>query len=226
VIYVLALMGLQGVVSPSRLQAHSTSALVYVAQAIGGRTWAKVMALSLALSVIAATGTSIVLTARIVYGMASYRTLPRVLARVSRRFKTPVPASVLTGLVLVALTWVYLLASSVQNAFNAVINVSGLLFGAFCVMTALATTVYYRRRVLGSFWDAMVRGILPLGAAGFLVWIIVRSIQSAPASQNWSLAAVVAIGLVLMLIARFGLRSSFFQIARESYQVKGHARRG
>ena len=37
------------------------------------------MALALALSVIAATGTSIVLSSRIVYGMASYRTLPQSL---------------------------------------------------------------------------------------------------------------------------------------------------
>jgi len=73
------------VVSPAGLQAHSASALVYVAQALGGSGWSKVMALggsgwskvmalALALSVIATTGTAIVLTARIVYGMASYRT--------------------------------------------------------------------------------------------------------------------------------------------------------
>jgi len=49
------------------------------------------MALALALSVIAATGTSIVLSSRIVYGMASYRTLPQSLANVSVRFRAPVP---------------------------------------------------------------------------------------------------------------------------------------
>jgi amino acid transporter len=216
VLYALVTAGLQGAVSPARLQDHATSALVYVAGALGGSGWAKVMALSLALSVIAATGTSIVLTARIIYGMASYRTLPRSLASVSRRFATPVPASVLTGVVLIALTWAYLLASSVQDAFSAVINVSGLLFAAFYILTALATIVYYRRRVLASAWDAVVLGILPLAAAAFLVWVIARSVQTAPAAQNWSLASIVAIGLVLMLAARFGLRSPFFSIPRES----------
>ena len=44
---------------------------------MGGGYWAKAMALAMALSVIATTGTGIVLSARIVYGMASYRTLPR-----------------------------------------------------------------------------------------------------------------------------------------------------
>jgi amino acid transporter len=63
VLYTLAQAGLQGVVAPGKLQAHASSALVYVAQALGGSSWAKVMALAVALSVTAATGTGIVLTA-------------------------------------------------------------------------------------------------------------------------------------------------------------------
>jgi amino acid transporter len=216
IIYTLSVMGLQGAVSPGRLQAHSTSALTYVAQALGGASWAKVMALSLALSVIAATLTNIVLTARIIYGMASYRTLPQFLANVSRRFSTPAPASILVGLILIALTWVYLLATSVQNAFTAVVDVSGLLFAVFYILTALATIVYYRRRVLTGAWDALVLGVLPLAAAGFLALIVAKSVQNAPMSQVWSLVGVVAAGLLLMLSARFVLRSPFFQIQRES----------
>src|SRR6185312_5604750 len=94
VIYTLAQVGFQGVVSPAKLQANSASALVYVAQALGGGFWAKMMALSIALSVIATTGTGIVLSARIVYGMASYRVLPGFLSNVSRRYRTPVAASI------------------------------------------------------------------------------------------------------------------------------------
>ena len=216
IIYSVAQLGLQGVVSPQKLQAHSNSALVYVARAIGGAGWSQVMALSLALSVIAATLTNIVLTSRIVYGMASYRALPAFLSTVSRRFATPIAASVIVGLLLIALTWVYLLANSVTDAFTAVINVSGLLFASFYILTAFATVVYYRRRVYTNAWDALILGILPVGAAGFLGWIIFRSMQSAPASQVWSLVGVVVVGVVVMVGSRFVLRSPFFQIARES----------
>jgi amino acid transporter len=216
VIYTLSQVGLQGVVSPAKLQANSSSALVYIAQAMGGGSWAKVMALSLALSVIATTGTGIVLTARIVYGMASYRTLPEFLSNVSRRFSTPVAASVIVGVLIIGLTWVYLLTTSVQNAFNDVVAVTGLLFAVFYILTALATIVYYRRRVFTSVWDALILGILPLGAAGFLAWIVVKSLQAAPATQIWSLIGVVLVGVLLMLSARFILQSPFFQIRRES----------
>jgi amino acid transporter len=218
VIYTLAQVGLQGVVSPAKLQkaAQSGDALVAVAQSMGGGGWAKVMALALAISVIAATGTSIVLTARIVYGMASYRTLPEFLANVSPRFRTPISASVVTGVFVIVITAVYLLATSVQNAFNDVVDLSGQLFATFYILTAIATIVYYRRRVLSSVWDFIVLGILPLAAAGFLVWVLVKFLQGAFAPELWSIVGIVASGLLLMLIGRFVLRSSFFQIPRES----------
>ena len=99
IIYTLAQVGLQGVVSPARLQAaaNSGSALVYVADALGGSFWAKMMALAIALSVIATTGTGIVLSSRIAYGMASYRALPGFLSNVSRRYHTPVAASIIVA---------------------------------------------------------------------------------------------------------------------------------
>jgi amino acid transporter len=218
VIYTLAQVGLQGVVSPAKLQANSASALVYVANALGGGFWAKMMALAIALSVIATTGTGIVLSSRIVYGMASYRTLPEVLANVSRRFHTPVAASIVVGVLLIALTWVYLLATSVQNAFNDVIAVTGQLFAIFYILTALAMIVYYRRRVLSSVRDFVILGVLPLGAAGFLGWMLVKTLQNAPSPQIWSLVSIVGLGLIMLLVARFVLRSSFFQIRRESDQ--------
>jgi amino acid transporter len=216
VMYTLTQVGLQGTVSPSKLQANSASALVYTAQAIGGSGWAKVMAFALALSVIALTSVTIVLVARIIYGMASYRALPEFLGNVSRRYSTPVAASVLVAALVIGITIVYLLATSIQGAFNDVVVLSGVLYALFYVLTALATIVYYRRRVFSNAWDAVLVGILPFAAAGFLVWILEQYLASAPKAQQWSLVGVVGVGVVLMLIARFVLRSHFFQIRRET----------
>jgi amino acid transporter len=208
--------GLQGVVSPKNLQANGASALVYTATAIGGTGWAKVMALALALSVIACTGTGIVIEARMIYGMASHRVLPTFLGNVSRRFSTPVAASVLVGLVLIIIAWVYLLSTSVANVFGDVIAIVGLLYIAFYVLTALAAISYYRRRVISNARDALFVALLPLASSGFLVWVAVKVLQTAPASQVWSIIGVIALGLLLMLSARFIQRSSFFQIPLES----------
>jgi amino acid transporter len=226
VIYVLSQIGFQGVLSPAKMQTASDNgtALVTVAQVLGGGFWAKAMALSIALSVIATTGTGIVLGARIVYGMASYRTLPEFLGTVSRRYQTPVASSIIVGLLIVVLSTVYYLATSVQNAFFDVIDVTGLLFSIFYILTALAAVVYYRRRIVSNVWDFVTAGLLPLGAAGFLGWIFVKSLGGAPWEQRWSLIGVVIAGLALMIFARFGLRSAFFQLPRES-EVGGSHRR-
>ncbi|HTX82600.1 MAG TPA: APC family permease [Streptosporangiaceae bacterium] len=226
VIYTLSQVGLQGAVSPGKLAAAGQNgvALTAVAQALGGSGWAKVMALGLALSVIATTGTGIVLTARVVYGMASQRTLPTFLATVSRRFSTPVAASLIVGFLIVALAWVYLLTTTVQGAFNDVVAVTGLLFAVFYVLTVLATMTYYRRRILKNAWDAISLGVLPLCAAGFLVWMVEQYLQTvATASQVWSLIGIFALGLILLLVARFVLRSPFFTMPRESDPDTGAA---
>jgi len=218
VIYTLAQVGLQGVLSPQQLQQASASgtSLVAAAQVLGGSFWAKAMALAIALSVIATTGTGIVLGARLVYGMASYRALPGFLSNVSRRFATPIYASIMVGALIIIFSTIYYLATSVQNAFFDVIDVTGFLFSIFYIMTALASMVYYRRRVFSSAWDCLSLGVLPLGAAGFLGWVLVKSIMGSGAAQNWSLVGIIVVGIVLMFIARFGLRSPFFQIRRES----------
>ncbi len=216
IIFTVSEVGLQGVVSPARLQQNSSSALVYVAQALGGGGWAKVMALALALSVIASTGTGIVVLGRMIYGMARRRVLPPFLARVHSRFSTPAIATIIIGFVLIAATWVYLLSSSIANAFTQLIDVTGLLYAAFYILTAMSTMVYFRRRILSRAADLVLVGILPLGAAAFLVWLLVKSLLAAPAPQLWSVLGIVVVGVVLMLVARFGLRSPFFQTERES----------
>jgi len=88
-----------------------------------------------------------------------------------------------------------------------VVAVTGLLFAVFYILTALATVVHYRRRVASSAWDAFSLGVLPTAAAGFLGWIVVRSLQAAPGRQIWSLVGILAAGVALMLVTRFGLRS-------------------
>jgi amino acid transporter len=218
VIYTVCTAGLQGTVPAKALQGNSASTLVYTAQAIGGQGWAKAMALALALalSVIATTGTGIVLGARIVYGMASRNVLPPFLGNVSARLGTPVWASLMVGGLIIGLTWVYLLATSVQDAFTDVVDVTGLLFAIFYALTSLATIAYYWRRVFSGLRDAVTLGVLPLGAVAFLGWVLVRSLGNASWAERWSLAGIVGTGAVVMAAVRVFLRPAFFSLPRES----------
>jgi amino acid transporter len=215
-IYILAQVGLQGVVSPARLQANADSPLVYIGQVLGGSGWGDIAALAVALSGIATTGTGIVVGARIIYGMAGHRALPEFLASVPRRFSTPATASIVFGALVIALGWVYLLATSVEGAFDDVVNLTGVLFAIFYILTALACIVYYRRRVISGAWNAITLGLLPLAAAVFLGWMVVKSFAGLARAEQWSLLGVVVAGLLLMLVAKFVLKSPFFNARRES----------
>jgi amino acid transporter len=219
VLFVLAQVGFQGVTSYKNLNNNSTSPLVYIGNLLTGSSHGgQVLAFAVALSVIAATGVGIVLSARIAYGIASYRALPGSLANVSPRFKTPAVATVVASLILLVLGWVYLLTTSVQNAFSYVLNNTGILYATFYCITALAAVVYYRRRVMSNWRDMVTIGILPIAAVAFLGYVAVKSILSAPAAQNYSLLGFVVVGLFLIFVARFGWKSEFFKIKRESWR--------
>jgi amino acid transporter len=82
--------------------------------------------------------------------------------------------------------------------------------------TALATIAYYRHRIMARPGDLVWLGVLPLAAAGFLGWIIAKSMMKVGAAENWAILGIVGVGVILMFVARFGLRSPFFGIPRES----------
>jgi len=84
------------------------------------------------------------------------------------------------------------------------------------MLTAIAMTAYYRRQVFATVRAAVTVGLLPLASVVFLGWVLVRSIQTAPWPQKWSLVAVLAAGVLLTFVARFIWRSSFFGLVRES----------
>ena len=99
---------------------------------------------------------------------------------------------------------------------------TGLLFSIFYILTAVTLIVYYRRRLTANLWDAEALGVLPLAAAAFLGWILVESLRKATSAERWSLAGIVIAGLVLLVIARTVLRSSFFHIQREAAPGQRH----
>ena len=171
-------------------------------------------------AVILGVGVAVVILARMIYGMANHRVLPPVLGNVNTRFATPVVASVVVGVILIVITWVYLLSGSIANVFTQLIDVTGLLCAAYYMLTALAAIVYYRRRIFSAPWDAMLAGVLPAGAIAFLGWILVKSVIGAEGAQLWSLVGVGIAGIVLMLIARYVLRAQFFSTPRESAETR------
>jgi amino acid transporter len=218
VIYAWLFVSLQGVVSPAELTAHQTDALPYIAAALVGHGWARIMVVAVTLSVLGTTQATLVATSRITYAMGTDRLLPRGFAAVSPRFSTPFWATVFWGVVTILVVDLYVVSSSLANAFDTVVDSLGIAFAVFWALTALATTTYYRRIVTRSIPDFLLVGVLPLGAAATFAWIVSQQVPELPSSGRWTLLGLGLAGIGLMAFSAVVLRAPFFRTPRSSFE--------
>lgn len=223
--YALCTMGLQGAVSPHALQANAAAPLVYIGHVLGGTWFGRAAGLAVALSVVAGTGTGFVVLGRIGFGMSSSGALPGALGNLSPRFGTPVLATIIPGVVFIAVTWVYLLVGSVSSAFSALVAGTGILFTAYYILTLLALIAYYRRRVFSGVGNAVMVGLLPLAAMVFLGWIVYKTMAANATNVNWTLAGIVVVGIVLMALVRMTSSGAHYFTSQRETQHAATGRR-
>jgi amino acid transporter len=180
------------------------------------------MILAVALSALGSTLASMVSGVRVTFSMGSDGVLPRQFARTHPVFKTPVLATIVIGVIAAIGVWLYTFgSSSVQNSFNTIVSVDGLLFAVFYALTGIATAVYYRKLAIRGPWSFTQLAVFPLAAAGFLAYIIWRSVAGL---GGWtgrdlvSLYVMLGIGLAIMLYVRFTGTSDYFSLPRETFQ--------
>lgn len=90
------------------------------------------------------------------------------------------------------------------------------MFGTFYAFGALANTWYFRSEIRQSFRGFVLVAAIPLAAAAFLGWIIVKSLQTFSSGAILALAITIGLGVVAMLAARVS-KSPFFKLPRERY---------
>jgi amino acid transporter len=154
--------------------------------------------------------------------MGSDGVLPRAFGRTDSRFKTPILATVIIGVIASIGVWLYTFGSgSVQDSFTTVVSVDGLLFAVYYALTGIATAVYFRKLAVTGPWAIVQLAVFPLAAAGFLAYIIVRSVEGL---GGWSgrdlvsLYVMLGIGVAIMLYVRITGGSDYFSLPRETYQ--------
>lgn len=176
------------------------------------------MSLAILMSSVASTQIGFVTLARICYAMGTDRLLPRPFSRISHRYRTPVFGTIVVGLVLIVVIWLSVYTSTIANAFTTILTSTGILFGIFYAFGALANTWFFRSQIRQSFRSFLLVAAIPLAAAAFLAWIIVKSLQGFTFGAIIALVITIALGVLALLAARFLYKSPFFSIPRERYQ--------
>jgi amino acid transporter len=115
------------------------------------------------------------------FAMGADGVLPRALARTHPRFHPPSLATVIIGVLAVIGTWIYILgSSSVQNSFDTIVAVDGLLFALFYAFTGVTMVVYFRRMAATGPRNAITLLAIPLISTAFLFYIVVFQPQVTP----------------------------------------------
>ncbi|WP_181783849.1 APC family permease [Pseudonocardia pini] len=172
-------------------------------QVLGGWDW--VLLLSVATSALASTQTTIIPASRTGLSMARRAALPKRLAHISPRFRTPdVSTWVVAG---IAIGW-YVLANVIsENALFDSLTALSLLIAFYYSLTGIACAVYYRRQLLRSVRNFLLIGLGPVVGAGLLIWLLVRSIgdlndpEASSSGTTWfGMGPPLVIGIAIFLI--------------------------
>ena len=215
-IFVLMFATFQGIAPLADLNAHSSNAAAFVGQRLGGTGGEKVMSLAVVLSVLATTQVAIIGTSRLLYSMSRDRVLPRRLGVVSERYRTPAFTTVLLGGVMIIFGIIDIYQSSVANAINDLVAVSGFLYSLFYAITGLAAFWFYRKLVTKSAKDALLLGLLPLAGAALLLWVAFKGGQNLTGAERGILIGLGVVGIILMFVAARVYKAPIFHAKRES----------
>ena len=156
--------------------AHTNDVLSILGPAIFGHsTLASILDHLLLLMVLssaaASTQTTILPTARTVLSMSVHKAVPRVFAKMHKRFLTPTVSTVSFGLVSIALYAVMNFLSAGHVIADSV-SALGVMIAFYYGLTGFSCVWYYRKTVTASVHNFFIQGVLPLIGALILYFIL------------------------------------------------------
>jgi amino acid transporter len=214
------------VAGPDFLTRHSADVLGAVAGTVLGGVGGKLLVLCVLTSAAASTQTTIMPTARALLSMAAHGALPARFGRIHPRHRTPGFATVLMG-VLSAGLYVLLTVVSTDVLADSAAAV-GLLIAFYYGLTGFACVWVFRRELLRSTRNLLLKGVLPALGGGALFVAFGLSVRSyLPASSSSSGfagmggifligAGSLLLGVLALLLVRWRLPAFFARDRRPS----------
>ena len=147
---------------------------------MGGWSWVVLLAVST--SAIASTQTTIIPASRTGLSMARRMAMPRALAHIHPRFRTP-DVSTWTVAV-IAIVWYLVVDALSENALFDSLTALSLLIAFYYGLTGIACAIYYRRELTKSAKNFLLIGVGPVVGAILLFWLLIESIIDMSDPEN------------------------------------------
>ena len=140
-----------------------------------GSPWDKLVLLAIVTSAVASTQTTIIPSSRTSFSMARAGALPRTLAAIHPRFRTPHISTVVVAAL--AIAW-YVPANFIsENFLFDTIAALSLMIAFYYALSGLACVVYYRHQLTKSVKNFLFIGVAPLVGAAMLGYLFIESIR-------------------------------------------------
>jgi amino acid transporter len=149
-------------------------------EVMGGWSWVVLLAVST--SAIASTQTTIIPASRTGLSMARRMAMPKALAHIHPRFRTP-DVSTWTVAV-IASVWYIVVDVLSENALFDSLTALSLLIAFYYGLTGIACAIYYRRELTKSVKNFLLIGAGPVIGAILLFWLLVESIIDMSDPEN------------------------------------------
>ena len=175
-IYVVTTTAAQAFHGPGYLSNHSDDILSSLGSAVLGSAADKLLILVVLTSATASTMTTILPGARTTLSMASHGAIPKVFAKVSPRFQTPVWGTVIYGII--SLIWYVGLTLLSQNVLYDSIAALGLTIAFYYGINGFAVPLFYRHQIFQSFSKFWLLLVFPLVGGLILLWVFIASLDS------------------------------------------------
>jgi amino acid transporter len=168
-----------------------------MATEVVGEWGAVVAALIVGLSAFSATMSTVMPTARGVLAMATYKALPNRFASVDEATAAPKVATWFMGLLTLA---IYLGLSLTSDAIvqDSVYSV-GISICVYYIVASLACAAYFHRTAFSSVRTALGQVVLPLAAAGVLLYVLVVEAGNMMDPEYGSGSSVQGVGTVFIV---------------------------
>ena len=169
-----------------------------------GSPWDKLVVLAIVTSAIASTQTTIIPSSRTSFSMARQGALPRVLASIHPRFRTPHLST--AAIAALAIAW-YVPANILsENFLFDTVAALSLLIAFYYGLTGVACAVYYRRQLLTSVRTFVFVGLAPLAGAAILAFVLVKSaLDLSNPDNSYSGQSILGLGVPLAIALAFVL---------------------
>jgi amino acid transporter len=165
-LFLLASISIQQVVTPEELQANSASTLSFFADKLVGPQWGSLAILAFLSSTVATLQTTLLPSVRTAYSMGRDGMLGRVWAVVHPVWRTPWLGTLIIGGISGAIAIASLkLGSSLGAVVTAGVTSIGLLVALYYGLVGISCAVYYRRALTSNLKGFIFAGVFPLLSA-------------------------------------------------------------